>query len=134
MKTNAPNSPSICHSLKSSILHSLSNRSLNPSFIFRYTPPKSPISTFVDLPEVVKATFSFRQAIGGTRASSNMSSNGGDAEKREAEFSLSPTSLLKIQKGDITRWFIDGSSDAIVCQSRLICSNMKPMILFAKLV
>lgn len=30
------------------------------------------------------------------------------------EFPLSPSSSLKIQKGDITQWFIDGSSDAIV--------------------
>lgn len=30
------------------------------------------------------------------------------------EFSLSPTSSLKIQKGDITQWSVDGSSDAIV--------------------
>ncbi|KAI7753288.1 hypothetical protein M8C21_020723 [Ambrosia artemisiifolia] len=31
-----------------------------------------------------------------------------------ADLNLSPTTLLKIQKGDITRWFINGSSDAIV--------------------
>lgn len=43
-----------------------------------------------------------------------MSANGGNAEKSVAHFHLSPTSALKIQKGDITRWFIDGSSDAIV--------------------
>ncbi|KAL4574968.1 hypothetical protein LXL04_021808 [Taraxacum kok-saghyz] len=43
-----------------------------------------------------------------------MSANGGQAEKNVAQFHLSPTSSLKIQKGDITRWFIDGSSDAIV--------------------
>ncbi|XP_057778432.1 uncharacterized protein LOC130997196 [Salvia miltiorrhiza] len=29
-------------------------------------------------------------------------------------FQLSPSSVLKIQKGDITRWSVDGSSDAIV--------------------
>ncbi|XP_057952952.1 uncharacterized protein LOC131147200 [Malania oleifera] len=29
-------------------------------------------------------------------------------------FALSPSSALKIQKGDITKWFVDGSSDAIV--------------------
>lgn len=33
------------------------------------------------------------------------------------EFPLSPTSSLKIQKGDITQWFVDGSSDAIVTLS-----------------
>ncbi|XP_034705156.1 macro domain-containing protein VPA0103 [Vitis riparia] len=30
------------------------------------------------------------------------------------QLALSPTSSLKIQKGDITKWFVDGSSDAIV--------------------
>lgn len=30
------------------------------------------------------------------------------------EFPLSQTSVLKISKGDITKWFVDGSSDAIV--------------------
>jgi len=38
-------------------------------------------------------------------------SNGGDGVVR---FPLSPSSSLVIQKGDITRWFIDGSTDAIV--------------------
>ncbi|CAN1858358.1 Macro domain-containing protein VPA0103 [Linum perenne] len=31
-----------------------------------------------------------------------------------AEFPLSASSFLKINKGDITKWFINGSSDAIV--------------------
>lgn len=39
-------------------------------------------------------------------------SNGGDGVVR---FPLSPSSALVIQKGDITKWSIDGSSDAIVC-------------------
>ncbi|KAL3837818.1 hypothetical protein ACJIZ3_022409 [Penstemon smallii] len=38
-------------------------------------------------------------------------SGGGEAM---VEFQLSPSSVLKIQKGDITRWSVDGSSDAIV--------------------
>lgn len=38
-------------------------------------------------------------------------SNGGDGVFR---FPLSPSSTLCIQKGDITRWFVDGSTDAIV--------------------
>ncbi|XP_051142405.1 uncharacterized protein LOC127259253 [Andrographis paniculata] len=41
---------------------------------------------------------------------SGMSSGGAG----EVEFQLSPSSVLKIQKGDITRWSVDGSSDAIV--------------------
>ncbi|KAB2046884.1 hypothetical protein ES319_A13G007200v1 [Gossypium barbadense] len=32
----------------------------------------------------------------------------------DGHFKLSETSVLKINKGDITKWFIDGSSDAIV--------------------
>ncbi|KAE8702638.1 Detected protein of confused Function [Hibiscus syriacus] len=32
----------------------------------------------------------------------------------DGQFKLSETSVLKIQKGDITRSFVDGSSDAIV--------------------
>ncbi|KAK8546048.1 hypothetical protein V6N12_026852 [Hibiscus sabdariffa] len=32
----------------------------------------------------------------------------------DGRFKLSETSVLKINKGDITQWFIDGSSDAIV--------------------
>ncbi|KAI3815937.1 hypothetical protein L1987_15621 [Smallanthus sonchifolius] len=99
-------SPSLFSSIKSPVLLSLSNRSLNPRFIFRYTPPNSR--------SVVRKTFSFRQGSGGARAFSSMSVNGGDAEKGVAHFNLSPTSSLKIQKGDITCWFIDGSSDAIV--------------------
>lgn len=41
---------------------------------------------------------------------SRMSSAAADA----MVFQLSPSSILKIQKGDITRWSVDGSSDAIV--------------------
>ncbi|KAA8533979.1 hypothetical protein F0562_031496 [Nyssa sinensis] len=40
--------------------------------------------------------------------------NGGDDSHRIVQFPLSPSSVLKIQKGDITQWFVDGSSDAIV--------------------
>lgn len=31
-----------------------------------------------------------------------------------ASFSLSPSTVLKFHKGDITQWFVDGKSDAIV--------------------
>ncbi|PIN08191.1 Hismacro and SEC14 domain-containing protein [Handroanthus impetiginosus] len=44
---------------------------------------------------------------------STMSSGGSDGSQ-EVAFQLSPSSVLKIQKGDITRWSVDGSSDAIV--------------------
>ncbi|KAL8539384.1 hypothetical protein ACS0TY_001127 [Phlomoides rotata] len=44
---------------------------------------------------------------------SKMSGSSGDG-RQLAEFPLSPSSFLKIQKGDITQWSVDGSSDAIV--------------------
>ncbi|CAL5407580.1 unnamed protein product [Camellia sinensis] len=55
-------------------------------------------------------------ANGGESSSARVStmSNGGDADHRIGHFLLPPSSALKIQKGDITRWFVDGSSDAIV--------------------
>ncbi|XP_028066566.1 uncharacterized protein LOC114269442 [Camellia sinensis] len=55
-------------------------------------------------------------ANGGESSSARVStmSNGGDADHRIGHFLLSPSCALKIQKGDITRWFVDGSSDAIV--------------------
>lgn len=40
----------------------------------------------------------------------------------DGHFKLSETSVLKINKGDITKWFIDGSSDAIVSPFSLIFS------------
>ncbi|GAB4827694.1 hypothetical protein Ancab_034580 [Ancistrocladus abbreviatus] len=46
---------------------------------------------------------------------SNMSSGADGNESRGlVQFVLSPSSVLKIQKGDITQWFVDGKSDAIV--------------------
>lgn len=48
---------------------------------------------------------------------STMSKDGGNG-RQEVEFQLSP--LLKIQIGDITRWSVDGSSDAIVTISFLL--------------
>ncbi|XVF41212.1 hypothetical protein PTKIN_Ptkin01aG0262400 [Pterospermum kingtungense] len=36
------------------------------------------------------------------------------AGAEDGHFKLSETSVLKIKKGDITQWFVDGSSDAIV--------------------
>ncbi|XP_059667368.1 uncharacterized protein LOC132312849 [Cornus florida] len=57
-------------------------------------------------------------ANGGGSSSANYVttlSNGGDEDSHHvAHFALSPSSVLKIQKGDITEWIVDGSSDAIV--------------------
>ncbi|KAA8539685.1 hypothetical protein F0562_026377 [Nyssa sinensis] len=52
-------------------------------------------------------------ARGGGSRSARVSTGGEDSH-RIVSFPLSPSSALKIQKGDITRWFVDGSSDAIV--------------------
>ncbi|KAI3470958.1 hypothetical protein Pfo_027621 [Paulownia fortunei] len=50
--------------------------------------------------------------VGGGGGFSKMSSGGG--EGRQVVYQLSESSVLKIKKGDITRWSVDGSSDAIV--------------------
>ncbi|EEF41571.1 macro domain-containing protein VPA0103 [Ricinus communis] len=47
-------------------------------------------------------------------SSAGLSTNGGDTDINTAVFPLSSSSVLKINKGDITKWFVDGSSDAIV--------------------
>ncbi|KAK9167947.1 hypothetical protein Syun_000087 [Stephania yunnanensis] len=39
---------------------------------------------------------------------------GGDDYRQLVQFALSASSALKIQKGDITEWSVDGASDAIV--------------------
>ncbi|CAK9160581.1 unnamed protein product [Ilex paraguariensis] len=55
-------------------------------------------------------------ANGGGSSAARVStmSNGGEDNLPAGHFWLSPSSALKIQKGDITRWFVDGSTDAIV--------------------
>lgn len=55
---------------------------------------------------------------GSTDASVSTMSNGGE----EGYFWLSPSSAMKIQKGDITQWFVDGCSDAIVSLSHSLLS------------
>nr|XP_043611093.1 macro domain-containing protein VPA0103 isoform X2 [Erigeron canadensis] len=80
--------------------------------------PKIPSSTFIKTLKPITTNFIFfynkppiifnSPAFSGVRAASNMSNS------HAAHFTLSPTSTLKIQKGDITRWFVNGSSDAIV--------------------
>ncbi|CAI9091866.1 OLC1v1026968C1 [Oldenlandia corymbosa var. corymbosa] len=67
--------------------------------------PQSPIRSFAPISRMENGS-------GAARVStlSNGSHDGADL----VSFQLSPTSSLKIQKGDITRWSVDGSSDAIV--------------------
>lgn len=50
----------------------------------------------------------------GGSAGAPITSKSGDANLQLARFPLSPSSLLVIQKGDITKWSVDGASDAIV--------------------
>ncbi|OIW20025.1 hypothetical protein TanjilG_31943 [Lupinus angustifolius] len=47
-------------------------------------------------------------------AATNNASTLSNGNNGAVRFPLSPSSTLVIQKGDITKWFIDGSSDAIV--------------------
>ncbi|XP_010938008.1 uncharacterized protein [Elaeis guineensis] len=49
---------------------------------------------------------------GGTRPSVSTVAGGGLGGGEC--FELSPSGVLKLQKGDITKWFVDGSTDAIV--------------------
>lgn len=54
--------------------------------------------------------------VGIARASISTSAIGGRTE-RKAEmdlFQISPSSVLKLQRGDITKWLVNGSTDAIV--------------------
>nr|DAD25802.1 TPA_asm: hypothetical protein HUJ06_027270 [Nelumbo nucifera] len=55
-------------------------------------------------------------------ARASITSNGGD--DRMVHFALSRLSALKIQKGDITRWFVDGTSDAIVSNYFLLTDQL----------
>ncbi|XP_019192335.1 PREDICTED: uncharacterized protein LOC109186687 [Ipomoea nil] len=47
-------------------------------------------------------------------ASFSIMASGGADDRNAVQFQLTPSSLLKILKGDITQWSVDGSSDAIV--------------------
>jgi len=64
----------------------------------------------------------FRVCAMDAAASARVSNGGGGVVR----FPLSASSALVIQKGDITKWSIDGSTDAIVCDfSSLIFSFLK---------
>ncbi|GAA0157798.1 hypothetical protein LIER_14985 [Lithospermum erythrorhizon] len=77
----------------------------------RYTtliPPPRTFTTLFPRPEITGVATSCGGCIFGGARVSTMSS--GD----EAEFQLTSSTTLKIKLGDITKWSIDGSSDAIV--------------------
>lgn len=60
------------------------------------------------------SSISSRMSESGGSAGAPITSKSGDANLQLARFPLSPSSLLVIQKGDITKWSVDGASDAIV--------------------
>ncbi|KAG6402044.1 hypothetical protein SASPL_138914 [Salvia splendens] len=63
---------------------------------------------------------------GGTTVTVAFSRMSSSAAADSVAFQLSPSSVLKIQMGDITRWSVDGSSDAIVRLPpliRIVCVN-----------
>lgn len=59
-------------------------------------------------------TFSVGDRGVGVRAVSETMSFSSDRGNEEGHFKLSESSALVIKKGDITKWSVDGSSDAIV--------------------
>ncbi|XP_047268631.1 macro domain-containing protein VPA0103 isoform X2 [Capsicum annuum] len=70
-----------------------------------------PISLIsINLPSSTAVVRGSISTIAGVSTMASGGGNGGDS----VTFRLTPTSSLKIQKGDITQWSVDGSSDAIV--------------------
>ncbi|KAF3641229.1 putative macro domain-containing protein-like isoform 2 [Capsicum annuum] len=69
-----------------------------------------PISLIsINLPSSTAVVRGSISTIAGVSTMASGGGNGGDS----VTFRLTPTSSLKIQKGDITQWSVDGSSDAI---------------------
>lgn len=60
------------------------------------------------------SSLSFIMAQVGSSAGISTAPSFGNGGDNTAAFPLSSSSVLKINKGDITKWFVDGSSDAIV--------------------
>lgn len=61
-------------------------------------------------------------------ASFSIMASAGADDRSAAQFQLTPSSLLKILKGDITQWSVDGSSDAIVTISLFSFSSSRTYI------
>lgn len=103
------------------------NNPRNPRYLqlhrsLRRNPIKKPlsISQIPIRPFTLISTMDQTRAVanGGLSSSARRStlSNGGDNSnsRRMMNFELSQSNFLRIQKGDITEWSVDGSSDAIV--------------------
>ncbi|MCD7464652.1 hypothetical protein HAX54_053185 [Datura stramonium] len=113
-----------CHKLSSALLRSLptfktprsfqTSRLRHSSRNFYALSPTTAIHTLIRPISVFSINSQSIIAVGSGRRSiisgvSTMASGEGSVT-----FQLTPSSLLKIQKGDITQWSVDGSSDAIV--------------------
>ncbi|KAK2982418.1 hypothetical protein RJ640_026261 [Escallonia rubra] len=107
-----PNSVSLlCSKIRPQFLNPLSN----------LTNPKNPYKLHIR--RILLRRFSIISRFIMAAESNGFSNGGGPADSRAStlangedrgHFRLSPVSVMKIQKGDITQWFVDGSSDAIV--------------------
>ncbi|KAL9259157.1 Macro domain-containing protein [Drosera capensis] len=100
-------------------LHLISTLSIPHSTAFLIPPQPSPPSSlfFPKTRRIINRTTHSSSALGVRIvgfANMSVSGGGGGGGGGAVEFPLSQTSLLKISKGDITKWFVDGSSDAIV--------------------
>ena len=60
-------------------------------------------------------------------AAARVSNEGGDGVVR---FPLSPSAALVIQKGDITKWFVDSKTDAIVSASLSLFTTLFMYIIY----
>ncbi|KAK9159280.1 hypothetical protein Scep_005854 [Stephania cephalantha] len=63
---------------------------------------------------IVRSSNGISTAATRVSGTSNGGGEGGDDYRQLVQFPLSASSALKIQKGDITEWSVDGASDAIV--------------------
>ncbi|KAL0003503.1 hypothetical protein SO802_017284 [Lithocarpus litseifolius] len=84
------------------------------------TPTKTIITSSTLNPNPTSTTFHYRTrlthssppfSMAATSSTARVSNEGGDGVVR---FPLSPSAALVIQKGDITKWFVDSKTDAIV--------------------
>ncbi|CAO2820756.1 unnamed protein product [Amaranthus hypochondriacus] len=90
------------------LLHPIISRSCSSIIDLRTSPS---FSTFLHFP--LSASIASSAIFSKARVLA-MSTASGDNIFGLVQFPLSPSSFLNIQKGDITQWSVDGSSDAIV--------------------
>ncbi|XP_074274329.1 uncharacterized protein LOC141598548 isoform X2 [Silene latifolia] len=88
-----------------SLLRSTPSSTTTSPLLRRRTPISSYLRTLISL---------IRVSAMSTTSDDNGSSDDDVSADQLVDFVLSPTCSLKLQKGDITLWSVDGSSDAIV--------------------